>query len=368
MANANGLQCLHFLLKFLAAWEKRPAYLTPIAYKWCSAISEVAGTGLQPLALFTTQPYNMNSGDFLPQILEERFPLVGPGCDPVRMGEASHHTREYPQGLIGFHPQIFLFVALGVGFRQFNPGRDQPALPLDHTPFHDLVFQSAFSSHDDEVIADGVCAWIADSTNTPAGLCAHYLARYLESDRPFSPRLRQMSIRLIEYMWRSRPWVLEGDNILLLNYLTVGVDDIDDRDAWVTFLVDAICSPEGLRGLSIHYWRLLEGLPPARDFPEARAMELVGSLEEVEDWEKLENLMIVAWQSNAYACRGPDRSKYSERLEKATLKHLQRRPSALPRFEGLPRSRMIRADKRAVLKDICVQARTVQLPLETLPP
>jgi hypothetical protein len=57
---------LHYLLEFLAAWEKRPLCLTPIAYQWCSAISEAAGswgelTGmregtLQPLRLKLQDP------------------------------------------------------------------------------------------------------------------------------------------------------------------------------------------------------------------------------------------------------------------------------------------------------------------------
>ena len=330
--------------------------LAPMAYKWCSAISEVAGIGLQSMSLFQNRPESSGPGGFLSQVLEQKFSFVGPDCDPVRMGETSPHTRKHPQALIGFHPRIFLFEALEVGFRPVMPGSDKLAFRLDDTHYHELVFKSAFSSHDDEVIADGVCAWIVDSNRMPAGSCAHYLAVRVNKDTPFSPRLRRMSIRLIECMWRSKLWVSEWETILLLNYINVGVDDMDGRDVWAEFLVNVICSPTGLEGLSVRYWHLLEGLPLAQDFPEESVMEAVRSLEEVEDWEKLEDLMVIAWQSNAYEFRG---------LKRATLKHLRRRPSALLRFEGLPRSKKIRADKRTALKGICTQVRTEQLPLES---
>jgi hypothetical protein len=39
IADGSYLHHLNYLLEFLAAWEKRPAYLTPMAYQWCSAIS-----------------------------------------------------------------------------------------------------------------------------------------------------------------------------------------------------------------------------------------------------------------------------------------------------------------------------------------
>ena len=43
IADGSCLHHLNYLLEFLAAWEKRPAYLTPMTYQWCSAISEAAG-------------------------------------------------------------------------------------------------------------------------------------------------------------------------------------------------------------------------------------------------------------------------------------------------------------------------------------
>ena len=42
IASGYRLDHLYYLLEFLAAWEKRPAFLTPIAFQWCSAITEAA--------------------------------------------------------------------------------------------------------------------------------------------------------------------------------------------------------------------------------------------------------------------------------------------------------------------------------------
>ena len=42
IASGYRLDHLYYLLEYLAVWEKRPGYLTPIAFQWCSAITEVA--------------------------------------------------------------------------------------------------------------------------------------------------------------------------------------------------------------------------------------------------------------------------------------------------------------------------------------
>ena len=42
IASGYCLDHLYYLLEFLAVWEKRPAYLTPVAFQWCSAITEAA--------------------------------------------------------------------------------------------------------------------------------------------------------------------------------------------------------------------------------------------------------------------------------------------------------------------------------------
>ena len=432
IGDGDGLQHLNFLLEFLAAWEKRPACVTLMAYEWCSAISEVAGRlglglglrlglrlalrlgfglgfGLQPglqLRLqpglrLRLQPQDLASDGLVSEAAEREFSHVGPSCDPVRLDDASHHTHEYPREPIRFYHGILLSIILEVGFRLVVPGRDHTALHLDHTPHHNSVFETTFSSRDDEVIADGVCAWIADSDHMPAGSCAHYLARRVERDTtPFSPRLRQMSICAIERIWHSELAVSDVETVRLLNRLDVDVGDMGKKHEWLRLLVDVIRSPAGLESLSIHYWHLLDRFVPAlRRFTTftPRDMELTRLLEEAEHWEKLEVWMAIAWQSLGYRStevtepgegtesgedtesgEGTDSEEHTEpeddaepmgagELEQVTLNLLLRRPSALPRFEDLSNSRAPWMDQDGVLRRICAQARAEQLPAEPPP-
>ena len=61
-------------------------------------------------------------------------------------------------------------------------------------------------------------------------------------------------------------------------------------------------------------------------------MEVMGSLEEAEDWEKLETWMEIVWR-----CRQTESTKDEsmEDVERVTLKSLSRRLSALPSFEDM---------------------------------
>ena len=350
VVSGYGVWHLRFLLEFLAAWEKRPVCLTPIAYEWCSAISGV----VRPRSRFRSLCR------FQPRIT---FPTRGLSSNV-----------EWTSSFVRPDPDLLLLIILEVGFRLVMPGRDQPAFHLDHTPHHDLVFKGAFSSGDDDIIADGVCAWVADSNHMPAGSCVHYLTERIQKDTPFSPRLRRMCIHLIERMWRSKLWVSELENIGLLNRLDVGVGEVECKHVWGGLLADVVHSPAGRDGLSIHYWRLLERFPWEwlcfRKF-RPRAAKLVKSLKKAEDWEKLEAWLATAWRFDAYWYGNEDKCAANpglERLEKATLKHLLRRPLALPKFEGLSEFGGPIHILRDPLRHICTQVRGVLLILEPLPP
>ena len=361
IVNGDSLEHPKFLLEFLVAWEKRSMCLTPMAYKWCSAISEVAGPG----SPFRSQPQGVAdeisiSRFLLPEFTcNGAFSRVGPLCDSIREGDASRHTHEHPREPFTFRHEMQLFVILQVGFRLVMPSHDQPALLLDHTPHHNLVFELALSSHDDEVIADGVCAWIADSNNMPAGSCLHYLAVRVEEDKPFSPRLRRMCIRAIERTQYSELRVSELETIHLLNRLDVSVDDMEDEDKWVKLLVCMIHSPAGLECLSIHYWHLLEGFPLAQ-FSTLHPTRSVRLLEEAEAWEKLEVLMVLMWRFDGYGPRGPAGSEGLERLKRVTLKYLLRQLSALPKFRDLSELGELSPTLCVELKHICARARAEQ--------
>ena len=346
----DNLQHLYFLLEFLVAWEERPVCLTPMVYKWCPAFSEVAEVG--PPSGFEPQ-FKQQTGNLDSQVAEQLFLLVGPCNDPGHMGDISIRYRLRALRMAKHYPKMLPMV-LRIGFRLVVPGHNLQALRLDHTPYHNLVFKHAFSSDDDEVVADGVCAWIADTCNMPDGSCVHHLAQRMEKDTPFSPRLQQMGIRLIECTWRSELRVSGLETICLLNHLNVSMDDIEDSYTWAEFLMDVICSPLGLGGLPIHYWHLLEGILPALRFYTDHLLVVVRPLEEAEDWEKLEAWLVIVWQNNPV--------DDLENLKQETLKLLQQRPSALPRFEELSRSERIHHN--LLLKGICAQVQTQQSPSE----
>jgi len=120
----NGItdgSCLHhliYLLEFLAAWEKRPACLTPMTYQWCSAISKVAGrlgpTISIPAELqffigryLRPRPQDLVS-TWLLDVAEGGFSKVGPHRDPVRLEVTSHHTRGHPSQLT---PRVYAYLS-----------------------------------------------------------------------------------------------------------------------------------------------------------------------------------------------------------------------------------------------------------------
>ena len=92
--------------------------------------------------------------------------------------------------------------------------------------------------------------------------------------------------------------------VLLLNHLKVDVGDVDDMVSklyWVTLLAGILRSPVGRERLSPYYWFLLRNLifmgarvPPSS--PDLD-MEIMTSLEDTEDWEKLEMWLLIVWRS-----------------------------------------------------------------------
>ena len=362
IADGNHVQHLKYLLEFLARWEKRPVYLTVIAYEWCSVISEVARGLWQSGIQMNPQP-----GFLLHIRFVREFSDVGPGCDSVRSDDTPN-ARERPRGPT---PQAYvelLLEALEVGFRQARPSRDQPTLHLNHTLHHDQMFEAVFLSDDDEVVADIVCAWVVGD-RTPAGSFARYFAKRVEKTTPLSPRLRQVTIRAICRIWRSELTTSASEIVRLLHRLNVNVDDADDKYGWSELLVGVIRSPTGFESLSSHYWHLLGMLTSTitlgGDFV-LRDMEVMRSLEGVEDWEKLEVWMVAVWQSLPYYGSGSMPGSM-EGIKQVTLKLVSRQPSALQRFEDMYKRGAIWSWHKNTLQDICSRARMEQSVLEPPP-
>jgi hypothetical protein len=97
------------------------------------------------------------------------------------------------------------------------------------------VFELAFSSSDDEVIADAVSVWIVGGDPAPPGSFAGYFAKRMERSRSFSPRLRQVTIRAIESIKYNVLEVSGLETIRLLNRLNV------DATIWWTNMYGCGC-------------------------------------------------------------------------------------------------------------------------------
>ena len=380
IASGNCLRELHFLLEFLAVWEERPECLTPIAYQWCSVISEAAGrlewgeiTMRKAILLhLRLQLQDLSLDEVSDELVgelkypEEGFSGVARSCDFFRLGGTSHRAHGRPQGLtIGPHANL-LSTILEIGFRLVTPGSNQRAPRLNHTPHHNRMFETAFLSDDDEVIADALSVWIANGGWTPPGSCVCYLAKRVGCDVPFSARLRWVSIHVIGRTWRSELRASRLETVRLLNRLDVDVDDVVERHDWVRLLVEVIALPAGPEGLSSHYWHLLGELTLGTScwIPGLPSVEVMGLLEEAGDWEKLEVWMMVTWQSLDYDIPVPAIGD----VERVTLKLLMRRASALLRFEDLCVCGSLQDQERTKLRWICDQAQAEQLSFESPPP
>jgi len=307
ISDPNYFGRLTSLLNFLERWENRPWYLTQVAYCLCSDISARLS--------------------------------IHPGQDPAILA--------------------YLFAVLRIGFRRVDPNQDwtttrpgRDTISLTHTSHHEWMFDTIFANSDDNIIADAVCVWIVGGCDQPPGSCVHYLAQRVNKGIPFSPRLRQVVIGVLERGWHEELEVAGAEVIRLLNHLGVGTDDMGSRrDCWGRLLVDVIRSPMGREGLSSHYWCLLWKLVSGAQALTLRDedMGVMGSLEDAEDWEKLEMWMLIVWSVGYYLL-----DTHTEDVERATLKLFLRRPSALPRFRDLGETSDSSSDlHRDKLRQIC---------------
>ena len=390
ITNEKNPGCLEYLLEFLAAWDKRPTDLTRMAYQWCSAMSKATGR-LGPrerpsrrlhdlfeqykrhYQQYIRRLYRQELSD--PHPFEGGFSEVGPNCDQIHRDGGFHDIR---WGLLGEDETIYS--TLEIAFRLAVSDHDQPDLSLSHTAECDQVFETAFSSGNDDIIADAVCAWVVDGHNRPTQSFVHYFAKRVENDSPFSPRLRQLSMHVIKNIWRREFAESELETVHLLNCLKVDVDDMvkkDDMtktddvmgvggmwetDEWVELLLHVIYSQAGQENLSSHYWHLLDKLQFGSGMVQSQNQrnpslqhDVTTSLENTGDWEKLETWMVVSWQ----LLQSNDPLK--EETKEATLRLLKHQPSALPRFEDLCESVTMQPEDREALQQVCEQVRADQL-------
>ena len=287
-----------------------------MAYRWCSAIAEAA----------------------------ERLHLAP---------NVMHKPHEIKTGVPDF------FISLAIAFRLAGPENGWiEGTRLTHMPHHHQVFNGAFSSDDDDIIADAACAWIVGDLKPTESYALHF-AKRVDNPRPFSPRLRQVAIRVIEV---TGPKELDGwDSVIvrLFNHLNISVDELDTPyGVWQGLLVDVIRSPAG-KNLSSHYWDSMgklisptEMYTGDRNF-QVRDEDVMKLLKEAKDWEKLEIWMVIVWESL------PKQTFDLEDIKHATLELLSSRPSALQRFKDLPRR--VPDGARAILIEVLDEARAETL-------
>jgi hypothetical protein len=277
------------------------------------------------------------------------------------MHHTSHHTCQCPPNLISLRRVVLLPIILDVGFQ---PARHHSDLHFNHPSHCEWVFKVAFSSNNDEVIADAVNAWIVGGDQTPPGSFASYFAKRVEKSRPFSPRLQQVTMHAIGLIQHNVLEVSGLETVHLLNCLDIGFDDMEEKDKWVELLVGVICLPAGLESLSPHYWCLLDKLALSTDFfsiPGLQIVEVMRSLKEAEDWGKLEVWMTVVWQSLPKSTPVPT----MEDVKQVTLNLLLQQPSALQRFKDLCQWGSLYRLHKAKLQQVCDQVQTEQQPSES---
>ena len=352
IADGTRFRDIKILFDFLAAWEERPISLTTMAYDWCSAISEAAGQ-LELAGTHTSQEI------WSPFPLEGDFSQFESNSGPPRLNNASHIRGRLQGSTSGEY--LDFFTPLKIAFRLVGPAIDRlHPVDLNHTPHHDRVFEVAFSSDDDEVIADAACAWVVGYPS-PTGSCVRYFAERVGNPRPFSWRLRGLAIHAIggrTLTQRAEPGL---EVVRLLNRLDPCMGDLRCSLPWYALLMDVIHSPVG-ENLSLHSWRLLDELQweCGVSWFEMRDVEVMRSLEEAEEWEKLEVWIAVMWCSLPWPEPTPE---VVEVVGDATLKLILLRPSALQRFENLP-ERVGSDGTRARLIEVLGQVRVERLALE----
>ena len=102
---------------------------------------------------------------------------------------------------------------LEVMFCLANPG-------INH---QEWMFETAFSSDEDEVIVDAVSTWIVGDGRAAPGPCARYIAKRVERNAPFSPMLQQQYIHAIECIWRRESIERAESETVHLSNCLVGV-------------------------------------------------------------------------------------------------------------------------------------------------
>ena len=365
--NGDSVNYFLYLLEFLAAWKNRPEYLTRMACQWCFALSDCRAFGghrqstiiLYHLRHTARHQEHHRSEAPTPGYHVTHSALIERDFSKTTLDYPSANTDAARSQAQHFTPDIYsclLSITLEVGFRLAGTESEWECIPLDRTPHHERMLETAFRSDDDEVIADAVCMWIMNGVRTPLDSFARHFAKRIQRGVPFSPRLQRLSMRAIKCIWDSGFKMSGPKTVYLLNHLGVGGVDVDGaaKGNWALLLGDVIRGPAGL-DLLPDYWRLLDQLVVGKVCPwplGSRDTKVMIFLRAAGEWEKLETWALIFWTCLPRSMAGPRSMEYIKRV---TLKLLSQRPSALPRFKGICEKGPLSHDQWHVenLKAVC---------------
>ena len=158
-----------------------------------------------------------------------------------------------------------------------------------------------FSSKDEEVIGDFLCAWCTYPSTEGFGDLALHAERLVDLVhlKTFGPRLQHLVFRALGRMKHT------DFNPIGIQRLIALLDRIEDDAMFCApdlrdFFLDALGSSEGRQILPSRYWRIAAELA-ARDrhfrTPDLPKMDLVRFLEMKGEWEKLGWWMGAVWTS-----------------------------------------------------------------------
>ena len=364
----KSLQHLVYLLEFLAAWAERPKGLTPLAHRWCSVIADAA-KGRTPGKGTNTQqrlrPLDLTSGE-VSETAEKGFNNVGTGFDLFRQNSSPSGNREHPtNAALGDYTHL-LSIALEIGFRRAPPSPGKKGPHLDCIRHYNWIFKTAFSSNDDEVIADALSIWIVGDCDILLDSFVDYFTECMDGRKPSSrpsKRLRQVAISTIERVGLGEDVGDVGGLRMaqVLNTLNINEGDVVNKSGWATLLVEVIRSLAEPGDLSSRCWYLLDRLMLTGNLPISPAAErdlkVMELLKEAGKWEELEVWMVIMWLSPAE----PD-AKSMKCIEKVIDELPSQRSSILQRYENLYKSGRLHHSRKVKLEQICEQARANRLP------
>ena len=349
--------------------------------QWCSTISEAVGR-LRPGETQIELPYYLEPSAIHNRFRQQDigscwtcsnfattlFSAVGSDRDP---GGSDATRSQVQHSLPQYLYEYLLSIMLEVGFRLAGIGAGFEGIDPNNTPHHKWIFETAFSSDDDKVVADAVRMWIATTSRTPLGQFAHHFTKRLERGRPLSEGLRQLIMDVVERIWDNEPWESGPETVRLLNCLGADLDGLQERTR-AYLLSHVMCGPGGLE-LSLHYWRLVDRVADGETYLgiDSSDWDIMRALREVEEWEKLELWMSAMWKQ-LLLCSEPE-SAIPEDIRQVTLELLSQRPLALLKFKNIcgvessDREEESNYNPKRVLQDICKRARAENPPSEDSP-